>query len=719
MKDSSGSSALLKTSESDPSANSETQIERLLVVDDEESNRDLMSRRFRRAGYSVATAADGQQALQWTQNNRVDLVLLDIMMPRTSGLALLKTLRATYTSSQLPIIMVSAIHESDQIVEALGQGANDYITKPIDFSVAVARIRTQLLRKKADEALRESEERYALAALGTKDGLWDWNREADQINYSTRWKELLGYEEKEIGTAPQEWLSRIHPEDRARVDAEFTQHLAKGDKAEFVSEHRIQHKNGSYRWMLCRGVTVQPASGSPGRMVGSLSDITTSKAFDSLTGLPNRVLFVEKVAALLQQTSKPEAKTFAVLFIDLDGFKVINDSLGHDVGDQLLKAMARRLQDAVRSDRKGCHDEVARFGGDEFAVLVTNLANSDEGVLVAERILERLRALFKLEDREVFIGASIGIAMADPQYETPTEILRDADTAMYRAKSSGRSQCRLFDAAMRANAVERLELQNDLPKAIENKELALYYQPKVRLDTGKLFGFEALLRWKHPDYGFISPLRFIPIAEETGLIISVGAWVLEETCRQLRTWQDNFPSDPPLQISLNVSVKQLDHPGFVDCVRKALQETGVPPHSLQLELTESVLLAEGEATTKILYELKDLGVGLSVDDFGTGYSSLNRLDRYPFDNIKIDQSFINRLGQDERSAKVIRSIVMLAQNLKIDVIAEGVERLEQAEQLLHLGCQSGQGYLFAKPLPVEEAESLLPRRSLLAVKPKP
>ena len=394
---------------------------------------------------------------------------------------------------------------------------------------------------------------------------------------------------------------------------------------------------------------------------------------------------------------------------------MINDSLGHVVGDQMLKAVAKRLQDAVRSDRKHTRDEVARFGGDEFAVLLIDLAEANEAVLVAERILERLRARFQLEGREVFASASIGIAMEDPKYESPTEILRDADTAMYRAKSSGRAQYRLFDTAMRADAMERLQLQSDLPKALTEKQFQLYYQPKVRLETGKLFGFEALLRWDHPDCGFIPPLRFIPVAEETGLIIPIGAWVLEETCRQLRAWQEHFPMEPPLQISINVSVKQLFHPGFVDSVREALGQAGILPRSLQLELTESVLLSENEAAADILNELKGLGVELSVDDFGTGYSSLNRLDRYPFDNIKIDQSFVVRMGQDERSAKVIRSIVALAQNLKMDVIAEGVETTGQAEELLRLGCPSGQGYLFAKPLPVEQAEALLPGRSHLAV----
>lgn len=698
----------------DPSASSQAPAERLLVVDDEETNRDLMSRRFRRAGLVVDAVADGQQALEWMASHPVDLLLVDIMMPRMSGLELLKAVRASHTSSQLPVIMVSALNESNLIVEALGLGANDYLTKPIDFSVAIARIKTQLIRKRADEALRESEERYALAALGTRDGLWDWDLGADRVNYSARWKELLGFEETEIGTSSQEWLSRIHPEDRARVEAELAQLPAAGNAGQFVSEHRMLHKEGSYRWMLCRGALLQPSAGSPGRLIGSFSDITTSKAFDSLTGLPNRVLFVEKVASLLPQTGDLPAKSFAVLFLDLDGFKIINDSLGHVVGDQLLQAVAKRLQEAVRSERKGNRDEVARFGGDEFAILLTDLTDASEAVLIAGRVLERIQTLFKLEDREVYISASLGIAMADSHYETPTEILRDADTAMYRAKASGRSAYRLFDDAMRADALERLALQNDLPKAVENNELVLYYQPKVVLEDGRLFGFEALLRWQHPRFGFISPLRFIPIAEETGLIVPMGAWVLREACRQLRAWQSRFPLHPPLQMNVNVSVKQLAHPGFLESVREILQETGIPPGSLQLEMTESVLLAEGEATTKILCDLKNLGVGLSVDDFGTGYSSLNRLDRYPFDNLKIDRSFITRLDRDDRSANVVRSILMLAQNLKMDVIAEGVERREHVEQLLRLGCQYGQGFLFSEPIGAEQAELLLDAHSVAA-----
>jgi len=689
------------------------QAERLLVVDDELPNRDMLSRRLRRAGYAVETAADGTDALLALSRGHFDLLLLDIMMPVMSGLELLKHIRNTFSSSLLPIIMVSARNESDLIVQALSTGANDYITKPIDFSVALARIQSQLARKRADDAMREIREHDALMARATKDGIWDWNLDTGQVLYSSRWKELLGYGQEEIGNTTQDWFSRIHMDDRASVEAELKRYLVTEPQGEFVSEHRMRHKTGSYRWMLCRGAIHQGTNGSGKRLVGSTSDTTTSKSFDSLTGLPNRVMLIEKLRPLLEQHRFAPKNTFAVLFIDLDGFKLVNDTLGHIAGDHLLKAVAGRLQETIRSEAPGKPDELARFGGDEFVALLVNLSNQDEALAVAGRVLGQMRLPFVLEGREVFVGASIGVAMAHPRYETPEEIIRDADAAMYCAKSSGRFTVRVFDESMRAGAIERLELQNDLAKVIEARQLILDYQPKVHMDTGRCFGFEALLRWQHPRHGLIVPDRFISIAEESGLIVPIGLWVLEQASRQLAAWHSKFPSESPLQMNVNVSVKQLDHPQFVDSVRRVLDETRIPPASLQLEMTESLIMADTEAKLAVLSDLKKLGVGLSVDDFGTGYSSLNRLDQYPFDNIKIDRSFITRIDRDERSAQVVRGILALSTSLQMDVIAEGIERRSQVDRLLHLGCRAGQGHFFSPPLSGEQAEQLLTSASLL------
>jgi diguanylate cyclase (GGDEF)-like protein/PAS domain S-box-containing protein len=684
--------------------------ETLLVVDDNAENRDMLGRRLERAGYSVVLAENGPEALRIIEEKTISLVLLDIMMPGMSGIEVLKILRATHSPVQLPVVMVSSLTESNEVVEALNLGANDYITKPIDFPVAVARIKMQVTRKHSEEAIRKSEERYALAAKGSNEGLWDWDITASRVDYSAEWKALFGCEAQDVGTSTEEWFSRIHEEDRTRVKAELGACLADKHQTQFVSEYRIQHTSHDYRWVLTRGAIIRSAEGAPIRIVGSLTDITASKAFDTLTGLPNRLLFVESLSETIRNCAQDPQSRFALLFLDLDRFKVVNDSLGHLAGDHLLERVARRLEASVRlsKDRKNpdklARFGLARFGGDEFAVLLSDIKNANDPVLVAMRLLERIQAPFQLEDREVFVGLSIGIAIGDSSYSSPSDILRDADTAMYRAKSAGGGRYQLFSEAMRTDAQERLELESDLRRALENKELVLCFQPKVQLNTGGVAGFEALLRWRHPRLGMISPAKFIPIAEDTGLIVPIGVSILEEATRKIRHWQNRFPMEPPLSIAVNVSGKQLMQPDFTEVVRRVLEETGIPPSSLSLEITENVVFQENVNILQILTSLKALGVQLEVDDFGTGYSSLSRLDRYPFDAIKIDQSFVFRMGMDKRSADVIRGVVSLAKRLNLGLIAEGIENGDNAEALDMIGCAHGQGFYFSKPMEAEEVE---------------
>jgi len=685
----------------------------LLIVDDVAENRDLLGRRLERAGYGVLTAENGPEALRIIEEKEVSLVLLDIMMPGMSGIEVLKILRTSHSPVDLPVVMVSALTESNEVVEALNLGANDYITKPVDLPVAIARIKMQVSRKRSEEAVRKSEERYALAARGTNEGLWDWDIPSNRIEYSTQWKALFGCADQAIESSTEEWFSRIHEEDRGRIESELGASLADEQQNQFTSEYRIHHKDCDYRWVLTRGVIIRSSEGAPLRMVGSVTDITTSKAFDTLTGLPNRLLFIESLTEAIRECASDHEKRFALLFLDLDRFKVVNDSLGHMVGDRLLERVARRLESSVRLSRDHKNPDklarfgLARFGGDEFAVLLSDIKNPNDPVLVAMRLLDRIRAPFQLEGREVFIGLSIGVALGDCHYASAADMLRDADTAMYRAKSAGGGRYQVFTEGMRTDAQERLELENDLRRALQNKELLLYFQPKVQLNTGRVAGFEALLRWRHPKHGIISPGKVIPIAEETGLIVPIGTSILEEACRKLKQWQDHFPADPPLSMAVNISVKQLLQPDFVDVVHRVLEVTEIPPASLSLEITESVVFQETGNIEQILDSLKALGVLLEVDDFGTGYSSLNRLDRYPFDAIKIDQSFVFRMGTDKRSADVIRGVVALAKRLNIGLIAEGIENGNNAEVLDMIGCTQGQGFYFSKPMLGEEVEQQL------------
>ena len=687
-----------------------THKNRLLIVDDNEMNRDMLARRLARKGYEIALAENARQLLQRVEQEGVDLVLLDIEMPEISGLDALKTLREAYSPIELPVIMVTAKNQSEDIVKALDMGANDYLTKPIDFPVAVARIGTQLSHKRAQEALRESEERYALAAQGANDGLWDWNVLTNFVHYSPRWKAMLGCQEGEVGGTPEEWFDRIHDADRERVKQEIAAHQ-KGLTPHFESENRMLHKDGSFRWMLSRGLAVKDASGKTLRMAGSQTDITEGKVSDPLTGLPNRLLFIDRLGRVIKHAKRRKDHIFAVLFLDLDGFKMINDSVGHLIGDQLLLGVANRLEKCLRSTdtvaRLGESFTVARLGGDEFTVLLDDLKDPNDAKRAAERLMKALTAPFVLGGKEVFTSVSIGIALSNPAYEQPEDILRDADTAMYRAKSLGKARFEVFDADMRASVMARLQLETDLRRALERQEFRNFYQPIVSLASGKIAGFEALLRWEHPTRGLLGPEEFIAVAEETGLIRELGWWNLREACRQISDWKANPDADPDLIISVNLSVKQFLQPNLVSEIKGLLRELAFPPESLKLEITESTVMGDPSAAVEMLLQIKALGIRLAIDDFGTGYSSLSYLHRFPLDTLKIDRSFISGMCEGGEGMEIARTIMPLANNLRLDVVAEGVETIEQVAFLRKLHCKFAQGFYFSKPLAAEEAGALL------------
>ena len=683
---------------------------RLLIVDDNEMNRDMLARRLARKGYEIAMAESAHGLLQRVKQDGTDLVLLDIEMPEVSGLDALKTLRDAYSAIELPVIMVTAKNQSDDIVRALDLGANDYLTKPIDFPVAVARIGTQLSHKRAQEALKESEERYALAARGSNDGLWDWNLSANIVHFSPRWKAMLGYLEGQIGDRPEEWFDRIHDADRERVKEEIAAHQG-GLTPHFESEHRVLHKDGSFRWMLSRGVAVHDASGNALRMAGSQTDITEGKVSDPLTGLPNRLLFIDRVGRLIKHKKRRKDHLFAVLFMDLDGFKMINDSMGHLIGDQLLLGVANRLEKCLRSTdtvaRLGETFTVARLGGDEFTVLLDDIKDPSDAKRAADRMMKALATPFILGGKEVFTSVSIGIALSNTAYELPEEILRDADTAMYRAKSLGKARYEVFDADMRASVMARLQLETDLRRALERGEFRNFYQPIVALVSGEIAGFEALLRWQHPTRGLLGPIEFIPVAEETGLIRELGWWNLREACRQISEWRAGLIAHRHLTISVNLSAKQFLQPNLVEDIKKLLRELALSPEALKLEITESTVMADPSAAVEMLQQIKSLGICLAIDDFGTGYSSLSYLHRFPLDTLKIDRSFISGMGDDGEGMEIARTILPMANNLRLDVVAEGVETIQQVALLKKLECKYGQGYYFSRPLTAEGTTALL------------
>jgi len=553
-------------------------------------------------------------------------------------------------------------------------------------------------RKTAEEALRRSEERYALAVRGTNDGIWDWDLLAEQVYYSPRWKAILGLEDADVGDSPAEWLGRVHPDDQARVRTKLADHR-EGRAPLFEDEHRVKHKDGVYRWVLSRGFAVRDAAGRAYRMAGAQTDVTDRRAYDSLTGLPNRALFLERVGYASARARRRSEHRFALLFIDLDGFKAVNDSLGHAAGDQVLVGVSRRLEACVRPG-----DVVARLGGDEYGVLLERIDQAAGAVEVAARILEELEPPFPVDGREVNVSASIGIAVSLTGREAVEDLVRDADAAMYRAKAAGKHRYEVFDEELRQRLLARTALEDALRGAVERGEFRVVFQPIVRLATGRLAGFEALLRWQRGDR-VAAPEEFLSSIEETGLILPVGSVVLREACAQARRWRDLTGPDLVLPVGVNLSDKQFGDPALATRIEAVLAENGLPPECLRLEVSEAAIIESAGAGMAKLASLRSRGLQVWIDDYGSGYSSLRYLHAFPVDGLKIDRAVVGRL--DAGSEPLVRAILEAARGIRMPVTAEGVETDAQWARMRGLQCELAQGFRFSLPVDAEAAADLI------------
>ncbi|HVH87026.1 MAG TPA: EAL domain-containing protein [Terriglobales bacterium] len=594
-----------------------------------------------------------------------------------------------------------------------------------------------LLLQRVRRKLAEQDQLFQVITENAADMIAVIDCDGRRIYNSPSYEKVLGYSQEELRSTSS--IEQIHPEDRPRVTeaAEKARLTGRGERLEY----RIRHKDGTWRILESTASAIQDGSGKTQSLVVVNRDISERKRaedllahnalHDTLTNLPNRALFLDRVRHALTLSQRHPSYKFAVLFIDIDQFKVFNDSLGHSAGDELLIQIGKRLSASLRGldtvSRSGSPEAsptstseggLARLGGDEFTVLLEDIRDSSDAIRVAERIQERLALAFCVNSQEVVTTASIGIAFGASSYAASEELVRDAEIAMYRAKRDGKAQCRVFDTAMHASAIKRLRLETELRQALELGEFRVHYQPIVSLRSENVVGFEALSRWQRPT-GLVPPLEFIGVADETGLILPLNRMLLRESCEQLRLWHSQFPSKPPLRISVNITPKQFAQPDLTAQMAAILKETGVHPSDLDVEITENIAMGDAEKSGAILAELKKLGVHMSIDDFGTGYSSLSRLQGFPVDAVKIDRAFISKMCVDAESCEIVRIIIMLAHNLGLSVVAEGVETPEQVKQLRELDCEMAQGYFFSRPADQEATQRFLQSRRPAASHARP
>jgi diguanylate cyclase (GGDEF)-like protein/PAS domain S-box-containing protein len=680
---------------------------RVLLVEDAEDDAVLLLRELRRGGFesSMVRVYTPQAMKEALLSQPWDVVISDFSLPSFSGLEALRVLQET--GLDLPFILVSGTIGEEVAVEAMRAGADDYVMKA----------QLQRLPPAVDRELREAEARAAHRAA--QKTLIALRKAVDSLPVGVT---ITGTDGTILFTNPAEHALHgyeanelVGREGRGLVPAEFARPLTLEQMRNLRSWKRERlnvRKDGSVFPAQLISDVVLGADGDPLGIVTICEDISERKLverqlflhafYDDLTGLPNRVLFLERLGRAVARSRGRSDAVYAVLYLDLDRFKLVNDGLGHHIGDQLLVAIARRLEQCLRPA-----DTVARLGGDEFTILVDDLKDAEGAIQLAERVQVELALPFSFAGQRVYTSASIGIAVGSHVYHRHEDVLRDADIAMYRAKARGKARYEMFDSAMHLHAVSLLQLETDLRRAVERNEISAHYQPIVSLANGEVVGFEALARWRHSERGLILPDEFIPLAEETGVILALGRSLLREACREVA----QLPGSR-LTVSVNLSARQLTDAGLLDAIDDALARTGLAAHRLKLEVTESAIMGNADAAIAVLLELRARGVGIQIDDFGTGYSSLSYLQKLPVDTLKIDRSFVSRIDETGEKTEIVESIIALARSLDLEVIAEGIETEHQLARLRTLRCDLGQGYLLSKPIAAQELQSFLPSARL-------
>jgi diguanylate cyclase (GGDEF)-like protein/PAS domain S-box-containing protein len=701
-----------------------------LVIDDDFTVRLLVRQTLENAGIDVAEAEDGERGLHEVIRLDPDIVLLDVMMPGKNGFEVCAEARALPGRSRTPILMMTGLDDSESVNRAYEAGATDFITKPITWPILAHRVRYMLRASQAFDRLARSEARLADAQRLAQLGHWDWDLASNEVHRSPEALRILGLRQDQATSTYAVFAELVHPGDRGELEAAVEGALERAES--YGVECRIVRPDGVERVVHEQAVVECDGAGYPIRVHGTVQDVTERRQaeqrirrlalYDSLTELPNRQFFKEQLSHSLGHAARLGQKV-AVLVLDLDRFKRINDTLGHNVGDQLLAAVGSRLTQSLRvadyvtrADAAPMAGNLARLGGDEFTIQVSGLAQAADVAKIVRRILGVLSQPFDVGGQEVVVTASAGIAVYPDDGQDVDALLKNADSAMYHAKSLGKDNYQFFSPSMNASSLSKLTLENQLRKAIDRGELLLHYQPKVDASTSRIAGVEALVRWQHPEHGMVPPGEFIPLAEETGLIVPIGDWVLGEAARQAAAWR---AAGLKLSIAVNMASPSFAQPDFVTKVAAVLFQAKLEPGAIELELTESVLMQDVEGARETLRALKSHGVGLSVDDFGTGYSSLAYLRRLPIDTLKIDRSFVRDVITNAEDASITGAIIDLGKSLGLAVVAEGVETEAQAAFLRGRGCTLMQGFLFSRPVPADQITAMVlnpvqPRLSAVA-----